>query len=140
MKKHLAIFSKSVIPQIFNGQKTVETRFSQKRIPPFGDVSVGDLVYIKESGEEIRGQFKVTKVLSFEGIDPQDWQLIKSAYGKALSLGSIEADEAYFKSRTAARYGTIIFMDQVEQFITSPVKFTKKDLRGWVVLEVKGER
>lgn len=134
MKKHLAIFSKSVITQIFAGHKTIESRFSQKRIPPFGDISVGDLVYIKESGEEIRGQFKVAKVLSFEGLDKKDWQLIQNAYAAELSLGSNEADAAYFKSHAAARYGTIIFMDRVEQFITSPIKFTKKDLRGWVVL------
>lgn len=134
MTKHLAIFSREGVAQILSGKKTIETRFSQKRIPPYGLVSVGDIVYIKPSGEDVIGQFKVVKVIYFEGLTEDDWLGIRRNFGKKLSLGSPELNEDYFNKRAKARYGTIIFLDEVEQFITSPIRIKKSDLRGWVVL------
>ncbi len=134
MKKHLAIFTPETIKLIFSGQKTVESRFSQKKIQPYGEVEVGDEVYLKPRGEEITGRFFVSKVIYFDGLDEEDWELIKQNYASKLALGTKAKEVDYFKSHQNARYGTIIYMDRVEQFITSPIKITKKDLRGWVVL------
>lgn len=135
MSKHIAIFSGNVISQIFSGKKTIESRFSQKRIAPFGVINVGDLVYIKPSGGDIVGQFLVKKVISIEGLEGSDWELIQKNYGKKISLGSDLENENFFKKHKSAKFATIIFISNVEQFITSPIKFTKKDLRGWVVLK-----
>lgn len=135
MKKHLAIFSPEVIVQIFSGEKTIETRFSKRKIAPFGVVQIGDLVYIKPSGKDIVGQFMVKKVISFEGLDSNDWQVIIEKYGRQIVLGSKEDQAQFLKSKQDAKYGTLIFIDKIEQFITSPIKITKKDQRGWVVLE-----
>lgn len=63
MKKHLAIFKGNGGEMILTGQKTIESRFSRAKIAPFGQISSGDLVYIKPSGKEIIGQFKVKKVV-----------------------------------------------------------------------------
>lgn len=134
MRKHLAIFSKPAIDQIFSGQKTVETRFSQKKIAPFGQIGIGDIVYIKPPGADILGQFMVKKVVFFEGIGDEEWSLIKTRWGKLLSLGSKEEDEKYFKNHSLAKFGSLIFIANVEQFITAPIRYKKKDLRGWVVL------
>lgn len=123
MKKHLAIFTKEEIKKIFSGKKNIDIRLSQKRISPFGRVNIGDIVYIKPPGEEVVGQFIVKKVISFEGLEIEDWKVLKSGYGvkDAFSLKN-------------PKFATLIFIDQVEQFITSPIKLEKKDLRGWVVL------
>ena len=135
MKKHLAIFDKITAQRILNGQKTVETRFSKAKIAPFAQIGIGDTVFIKPSGQDIIGQFKVAKVIFYQGLDQTDWQYIKATYGQKLSLGTNQENEKYFNSHSNAIYGSIIFITRVEQFITSPIKFTKKDLRGWVVLE-----
>lgn len=134
MRKHLAIFSQNAALQIFSGEKTIESRFSIKKIAPFGQIAVGDLVYIKPSGKDILGQFRVKKVISFEGIDSQDWQVIKEKYGKYLSLGSKKEDDEFFRAHKGAKFGTIIFIGQVDKFITSPIKIKKNDQRGWMVL------
>jgi len=133
--KHIAILGSSAIKQVFSGKKTIETRFSQKRIAPFGTVSIGDIVYLKPPGEDIVGQFVVKKVIYIEGLEASDWDNIKKVYGKKLSLGSLEEDDKFFKIHQNAKFATIIFISNVEQFITSPIKFTKKDLRGWVILK-----
>lgn len=134
MKKHLAIFTKDTIDRIFAGQKTVEIRFSQKRIAPFGVVNIGDLVYIKPPGQEIVGQFLIKQVISFEGLAKEEWQMFKQNYGQKLSFGSQAKMLEFFEKRKLAKFATLIFMDQVEQFITSPVKIKKSDLRGWMIL------
>ncbi len=133
--KHIAILSDSAIKQIFSGKKTIETRFSQKRIIPYGTVNIGDLVYLKPPGKDLVGQFIVKKVIYIEGLEASDWDNIKKAYGKKLTLGSLEQDDKFFKIHENAKFATIIFISNVEQFIVSPIKFTKKDLRGWVILK-----
>lgn len=129
MTKHLAIFKGEGAELILSGKKTVESRFSRRKDPPFGAISAGDLVYIKPSGKEIIGQFWVKKVIFYEGLDEEDIREIKEKYGKDLA-----ADDIYWKGKENARYGTLIFIGEVDPFITSPVKHAKKDLRGWVVL------
>lgn len=130
MQKHLAIFKGEGANLILSGKKRVESRFSKRRDPPFGQISSGDLVYIKPSGGDIIGQFRVKKVIFFDGLGIGGIKDIRKNYGKAIAI-----DEGYWKGKEAARYGTLIFIGEVDPFITSPVKIPKKDLRGWVVLQ-----
>lgn len=135
MKKHLAILTRNAIKAIISGEKTVEARFSRKKIPPFGAVGVGDIIYMKPPGEELTGQFEVTKVISLEGIDKDDWDWIKGKFGQKISFGSIAEMKNYYKEHQDAKYATIINIGKVEQFITSPIKIIKRDLRGWLVID-----
>ena len=106
MARHLSIFKGDAGELILSGKKTVDSRFARRRIPPFEVVSSGDIVYIKRSGKDIIGQFKVKRVIFFD-------------------FGEI---------KETARYGTLIFIGESSRFITSPIKLKKKDSRGWVVL------
>lgn len=130
MKKHLAIVNKQTAEAILGGIKTIETRFSLHKIAPFGVISAGDLVYIKPSGEEIIGQFRVKKVFFFDGLDLSDLSYLRDLYGK-----EIVAEEEYWEKKKDSRYGTIIFIGDSERFITSPLKIKKSDQRGWMVLD-----
>lgn len=130
MRKHIAIFKGDAAEKILQGIKTIETRFSKSRIVPFGVVSVGDLVYIKPSGEDIIGQFRVKKVIFYDGLTTEDIKAIRTSFGKEIAAG-----EEYWKGKEDAKYATLIFIGNCDRFITSPVRYTKKDLRGWVVLE-----
>lgn len=135
MRRHLAIFTPSVAEQILAGKKTVETRFSKNKIAPFGQIEVGDLVFIKPVGHDIAGQFWVEKVINFQGIAWSDWQFIKQSYGQDLSLGSKEEDEKFLAEKSTAKFGTLIFIGRIERFLTSPIKIEKKDRRGWIILD-----
>lgn len=130
MIKHLAIFKGEAAELILQGKKIVESRFSKRRDIPFGAVSSGDLVYIKPSGKDIIGQFRVKKVIFFDGITKEDFEAIKKEYGENLVV-----DELYWDAHKGAKYGTLIFIGDSSRFITSPIKIPKKDLRGWVVLD-----
>lgn len=128
--KHLAIFKGGAGELILTGKKTVESRFASVKNPPFGVIGSGDLVYIKPSGKDIIGQFRVKKVIFYDSLDPDDLNDLRTRYGKQLSVS-----EDYWERNKNARFGTLIFIGDSSRFITSPVKFPKKDLRGWVVLE-----
>ncbi|MDO8573875.1 MAG: hypothetical protein Q7R77_03945 [Candidatus Daviesbacteria bacterium] len=130
MQKHLAIFKGSAGEAILTGQKTIESRFSRVKSVPFGVISSGDLVYIKPSGKDIIGQFRVKKVIFLDGLDSSDLSDLRNLYEKRLAV-----EKDYWEKHKNARYGTLIFIGDSSRFITSPVKFPKKDLRGWVVLQ-----
>lgn len=127
--KHLAIFKGDGAEKILLGKKTIESRFSKGKIVPFGVISTGDLVYIKSSGEDIIGQFRVKKVIFYDGLDLEGMKEIKERYGKALAV-----NEDYWVGKDICKYATLIFIGNSARFITSPIKLKKKDLRGWVVL------
>lgn len=129
MRKHLAIFKLGVGEKILNGQKTVESRFSKAKNAPFQQISTGDLVYIKPSGKDIIGQFRVNKVIFFDGLTEVDLNQIRKDHEEVLAV-----DESYWKAKINSKYGTLIWIGQTQQFLTSPIRFSKKDLRGWVVL------
>lgn len=130
MTKHLAIFKDRAGELILNGKKTVESRFSKKKMVPFGVISSGDLVYIKPSGKEIIGQFKVKKVIFYDGLTKDDVVSIRKEHGKTLAV-----DGSYWQRIKGSKYATLIIIGESSRFITSPVKLPKKDLRGWVVLD-----
>ncbi len=81
------------------------------------------------------GQFTAKKIISFEGLDESDWIYIKKQFGKKMALGSEEEAQQYLDKNSEAKFGTIILMENLEQFIASPLKIEKKDLRGWMVLD-----
>ena len=130
MRRHLAIFKGDGGELILTGKKTIESRFSKRKDPPFGLISPGDLVYIKPSGKDIIGQFKVKKVIFYDGLDKNEMEEIEGRYGKGLAV-----DATYFEKKNNSKFGTLIFISESSRFITSPVKIPKKDLRGWVVLD-----
>lgn len=129
MQKHLAIFKGNGAELVLTGKKTVESRFSSKKSPPFGVISSGDLVYIKPSGKDIIGEFRVKKVIFFDGLTLEDMEMIKKTFGEAIAQSN-----EYWKDKERSKYATLIFIGNSTRFLTSPIKLSKKDLRGWVVL------
>ena len=138
MQKHLAIFTPNVIDALFSGKKIIESRFSKHKIAPYGKVSVGDMVYIKSPGEDIIGQFIVKKVLFLEGYEKQDFdELILRFWDKIGWNNKREEDRFKKEKREDSNYATLIWIDQLERFLTPPVRIRKSDNRAWVVLDEK---
>ena len=127
--RHLAILAREAAEAIFDGRKKIEGRFSQIKIPPYGEVSSGDVVLMKLPGEKIIGQFLVGKVIYFDHPTPQDIYELKKKYAKALALPT-----AFWLDHEKINYITLMFIKTVTKFIIEP-QVKKKDLRGWMVLE-----
>ncbi len=129
MAKHLGIFDKEAVKLIFSGKKKIEGRFSQIKIPPYGKVSSGDIVYIKISGEAIVGQFAVDRVVFFDHPKAEELAAIKKKYARDLALAN-----TFWLDHEKVNYVTLMFIKSVSRFIIPP-QIPKRDLRPWMVLE-----
>lgn len=123
---HVAVMVEPFLSKIFEGTKTIESRFSKHRIAPYQKIKAGDLVLLKKSSGPIVGSF-VAKEVKFFTLNPQTLSEIEVKYGTAIG-----ADQAFWKLQQSKRYATLITVSQLRKL--SPTAFPKKDPRGWVVL------
>ena len=129
---HLAVFVEPFLEYVLDGSKTVESRFSVNRCAPFGKVSEGDAVLLKRASGPVVGIARVRTVWSYE-LDESSWAVIRNRFAKALRA----QDPEFWLRRRGASYATLMLMDQV--LALEPVKWEKRDRRGWVVLRSVGE-
>ncbi|NES70617.1 MAG: ASCH domain-containing protein [Okeania sp. SIO2D1] len=124
---HLAILVEPYLQFILDGQKTVESRFATRRFAPYKRVQKGDIVLLKRSSGAIVGVCQVACVWFYE-LDPESWQTIKEKFTVAICA----QDNKFWEDREKASYATLMRIQNVKPI--SPVKFVKRDRRGWVVL------
>ena len=91
---HLAIMVEPYLSMIFSRDKTIESRFSQKKIKPYGNVFTNDIVVLKKSGGAICGIFNVSDVLSYEFSSENEILNIKNEYNDKNPMdGYVSNDE-----------------------------------------------
>src|SRR5262245_51208695 len=73
---HLAIFVEPFLDFVLSGKKTVESRFSVNRCPPYEHVSRGDIVLLKRASGPVVGACIVSAVWSYR-LDRGSWAEIR---------------------------------------------------------------
>jgi len=126
--KHLAIFDKKTIQKIFSGKKTMDIRLSRRKVLPFGHISSGDKILIKETGGKVLGEFNAARVISYDNLDSVQLEKVKRDYNRFIKMDSL-----FWHEREDSKYGTIIFIDKVQPVLI-PMFFKKRDRRPWMVL------
>lgn len=127
VRLHLAIFVEPYLTFIAEGKKTIETRFSKKRIPPFETIDTGDIILLKRVGGGIAGICLVEKVW-FYNLTPGSVCEIKERFGPAIC----PADSSFWEVRRDAAYCSLIWVNSYRSLDDLP--FQKTDRRGWAVL------
>jgi hypothetical protein len=125
---HLAVCVEPYLQYILEGKKTVESRFSTRRFAPYHHVGRGDVVLLKQSSGPVVGICLVTHVWFYE-LNPQSWQELRSQFAQALCA----SDPAFWQEREQAAYATLMRVREVQTI--PPLQFSKRDRRGWVVLQ-----
>jgi hypothetical protein len=128
LKRHLAVFTGSAIDDILQGRKKIDCRLSRIRIPPFGQVGAGDLIYLKPPGRPIVGQFLVERVVFFDTPGKRGWEWVRRW------RGDLAVTDKFLADRQDCRYLSLIWIGTVASFLTPPRKIVKSDRRPWVVL------
>lgn len=126
--EHLAIMTKGYIEKILSCEKTIESRFSQNKISPYGRISAGETVFMKESGKEVSAAFDVADVIFFDDLTEEKILKIKTQYGKEIC-----ADEEFWKSKKDAKYATLIFIKNPR--LITPFKIYKNDRSAFKTVE-----
>ncbi len=129
MGQHVVVFWSKELEAVLSGIKTIDARLSSARIPPFGAVSHGDELLLKQPGGPIVGKVLVDNVLYFENLDGEALGKLRKEYAKDLGV-----DESFWKRKVDARFATIIFLKRPQRFV-APMKSSKRDRSAWMVLK-----
>ncbi|NUQ67375.1 MAG: hypothetical protein HUU18_03725 [Phycisphaerales bacterium] len=129
---HLAVFVEPFLEYILTGKKTVESRFSTVRFPPYGRVSRGDFVLLKVSGGPVVGIAEVGAAW-FYRLNAESWRSIRQDFAAALCA----EDPEFWRSREKAEFATLMYVTRAKRL--QPIQWPKRDRRGWVVVRGKAE-
>ena len=135
---HIAIMKKSwgLTQKILTGEKTVESRWYKNRSKPWDQISAGETIYFKDSGEPVTVRAKVIKVLQFANLTSQKTKWILSKYGRSdLGIGKYVSPEIknYFQDK---KYCIFIFFDRVRKI--KPFKIDKTGfgmMSAWLIVD-----
>lgn len=124
---HLAVFVQPFLDLVLSGKKTVESRFSVVRFPPYGQVARGDLVLLKESGGPVVGVCEVGAAW-FYRLDVESWRTIRREFARAICAENPE----FWRARERAEFATLMYVTRAKRL--PPVRWPKRDRRGWVIV------
>lgn len=130
---HLGIFIEPYLQYIFEGKKTIESRFSINRSAPYGSVRKNDIFLLKKVSGAIEGFCRITDVWFYQ-LNQTSWNDIKNDYADAICASSPD----FWEEKQKARYATLMLIDNVTQL--SPISINKQDRRGWVTLSASGSQ
>jgi hypothetical protein len=122
---HLAVMVEPFLGYLFDGSKTIESRFSARRIAPYEQVATGDLVLLKAG--PVVGCFGVSTV-TFLTLRDGQLQQVRDQYAEQIRV----LGDQFWLARAEKRYATLLGVDTVRRLPPLPV--TKRDMRGWAVL------
>lgn len=125
---HLAVMNRDPLLKLLSGEKRIESRFSLKRCVPHGRVSEGERIFFKEASGPVRATAVVCSVFTTSLASPAELESIRAIYGRW-----IQADDAFWSSKSGARWATLMGLGDLLPLTPFPV--AKRDPRPWVVLE-----
>jgi len=126
--QHLAILRQPFFDMVLNGEKTIESRWSMKKVAPFNKVLVGDEIYLKETGKPATAVAIVKKV-EYYHLTPEIVEDIRQKFGKQIGTDYFED----WESTLNKKFVTLIWLDKVKKI--PPKFFPRSHGAGWIVLK-----
>ncbi len=123
---HLGIFTEPYLSLMLNGKKTIESRFSKRKMLPYDKITKDDIVIIKKSSGNVVGYFTI-KDIKFFDLNTTDIADIKKLYNKELCVS-----ENFWLEKQNSNYATLIFIKEIH--LLKPFKINKKGMSTWLRL------
>lgn len=124
---HLAILTQPYLNRIMTREKTIESRFSKVRVPPFKAIHSGDVLFLKESSGPIRAIALVSKAEFFGPLLPGEADSIMQRYSSGLAL-----EDTFRQVKQESKYVTLVHLGDV--LFIKPIAIAKTDRRPWIIL------
>ena len=137
MNYHLAILAPGWIELILNGSKTIESRFAKVKCAPYGKINTGDVVYLKESGGPVKGQFTAAEVETFKLWRMHDLSSIFAKYRSQIFARDYPEESASYYPPVhwrLSRYATLIHVTDVIAY-EHPFPYRQKGRSAWLLLK-----
>jgi hypothetical protein len=112
---HVAVVRRVYAEAMLAGAKTVESRLSINRVPPFGVIGVGDEIYFKQSSGPFRLRAVAADVVCMSGLLPSRVDALRRKFNHAIG-----APRSYWDAKRTARYATLITLADVEPVNVGP--------------------
>ena len=126
--KHIAILRQPFFDMVLSGEKSIESRWSMKKIAPYNKVKIGDEILLKLTGQPVTAIAKVKDVKYYE-LTPDIVEQIRVKYGKEIGTDKFEDWQSTLKKK----YCTLIWLENIQTI--SPINVPKSNGAGWLVLK-----
>lgn len=133
---HLVVYKRKglrrdYVQLMFDGDKTLDIKFSNRRVPPFNTLNKGDHMYIKESSGPVVGRCTITDFKYFDFQQGGDMLALLMEHGEKIGIESEEEAIRLFEKRSGYRYMTLFQLDEPIA-LPHPIRVEKHDMRVWV--------
>ena len=126
---HVAILKPGYLHAILEGRKTIESRLTKTKQPPFGLVEAGERIFLKVSSGPFMATAIAGEVQSIEILQATDLKRLHKRYNKAIC-----GDDAYWALKKNSRFATLIELNEVEPIEVGP-KYKIAYMKAWYVLD-----
>ena len=126
-RMHIAVMTEPYLSLVLSGEKTMESRFSKRKQPPWGKVAQGDTVILKKSGGGYVGIFEAGSVRFFHPESREETAAIQSSWNDRLCIR-----EDFRQAKADSRYVTLIEIERLCRF--EPFFLTFANRQAWIVL------
>lgn len=132
---HVAIMKKSLgfTEKIADGRKTIESRWYKSKRSPWDKISVGDVVYFKNSGCPVTLVAHVGKVMQFQDLTESGTRKILNEHSASIGIEPDKVEEFYYSIKDA-KYCILISLENVKPL--NPFEIDKKGfglMSAWLV-------
>lgn len=130
MAQHVMIVQKQYRLPILQGRKTIESRLTVTARPPFGCITPGERLLIKESGGPFFAVAEVAQVIMADALEPEQ----VDAWQRTYNHGICGDPDYWHQKRARANYAVLIFMRHVRpwQYV---LDYPAKHMCAWYVLD-----
>ena len=126
--KHIAILRQPFFDMVLSGEKSIESRWSMKKIAPYNKVKIGDEILLKLTGQPVTAIAKVKYVKYYE-LTPDIVEQIRVKYGKEIGTDKFEDWQSTLKKK----YCTLIWLENIKRI--SPINVPKSNGAGWLIVK-----
>lgn len=124
-KIHMALMVEPYLSYILSGEKTIESRFSMKKISPWHRVAKGDAIILKRSGGAIVGIFEASEVQFLQIESEDDLPKIRRQFNKQLCI-----EDDFWNQKKNSKYATLISISNLCTFL--PIPLHSKNRQSWI--------
>ena len=115
MSIHVAILLPPYIRLILAGRKTVESRLTQRPLPPYRTIQPGERIYFKASSGTFQATARAADVTCYDNLTPTQILVLQKRHNAAVC-----GEARYWQGKRHSRYATFITLREVAPTAIGP--------------------